>query len=138
MTNKETVRTFIEKVLNQYQFDELDKFVSLKFQTHSLHLNPIPPIAGSNPLSFKEALIQSQKVLENFNRKIEEIFESGNKVVVRHTTSAIHIGEFMGIPASNKKISFAGISIYEVSEGKITDEWYVWDRLGLYQQLGML
>ena len=138
MTNKDLVSDFIENVLNKYQFEEIDKYVSPHFQTHSLHINPIPVNIGAPPKTFTEALIQSQNVLSEFNRKIEEFIESNDKVVIRHTTTAIHKGDFMGIPATNKKISFQGISIFTVVDRKITDEWYIWDRLGLYQQLGKM
>lgn len=137
MTNKEIVEGFIEEVLNNYKFDRLDEFVASNFQTHSLHLNPKPVTVDNPPKTFKDALIQSHKALAEFNRKIEEVIENDDKVVVRHTTAALHIGNFMGIPATNKKISFQGISIYKITNGKISDEWYIWDRLGLYQQLGI-
>lgn len=136
ITNEEVVKGFIENVLNQNRFDELETYVSPHFQSHSLHLNPKPVIVDNPPKTFKEALIQSQKALAEFKRTIDDIFFSGDKVVVRWTTSAIHTGDFMGIPATNKRIIFTGISIYELQDWKITDEWYVWDRLGLYQQLG--
>lgn len=138
MSNKDLVSDFIENVLNKYKFEELDNYISQHFQTHSLHINPKPVNLGNPPKNFKDALIQSQKSLSEFNRKIEEIIESDDKVIVRHTTTAIHVGDFMGIPATNKKINFQGISIYKISDGRITDEWYIWDRLGLYHQLGKM
>jgi len=51
----------------------------------------------------------------------------------RWTTIAVHRGNFMGILPTNKRITFTGMSIYRIVDGKITDEWYIWDRLGLYQ-----
>ncbi len=137
MDNIEVVKNFIEIVLNQYKFDELDKYVSSNYQSHSLHLNPKPVIVDNPPTTFKEALIQSQRALSEFKRTIDDIFSNEDKVVVRWTTEAVHIGNFMGITATNKRIKFTGISIYKVADGKITDEWYIWDRLGLYQQLGI-
>lgn len=138
MTDEDVIKGFIENVLNKNQFEEFDSYIAPNYQSHSLHLNPKPVIVDNSPKTFKDALIQSQKALAEFKRTIDDIFSSGNKVVVRWTTTALHIGDFMGIAATNKRITFTGISIYEVKEGKITDEWYVWDRLGLYQQLGIV
>lgn len=135
MSNIDVAKNFIEIVLNQEKFDELDKYVSPHFQTHSLHLNPKPVIVDNPPKTFKDALIQSQKALANFQRKIEDIFSDGDKVVVRWTSEADHIGNFMGIPPTNKHITFSGMSIYRIENEKIVDEWYVWDRQGLYEQL---
>lgn len=135
MNNIDIVKNFIEIVLNQEKFDELDKYVSAHFQTHSLHINPKPIILDNLPKTFKEALIQSQKALSNFQRKIEDIFSDGDKVVVRWTSEADHIGNFMGIPATNKHITFSGMSIYRIENDKIVDEWYIWDRQGLNEQI---
>lgn len=138
MTPKDTVKNFIENVLNQYKFDEIDVYIAPKFQSHSMHINPKPVNIDNPPKTFKEALIQSQKSLSEFKRTIEEIISTEDKVVVRWTTEAIQIGAFMGIPPTNQKIKFSGISIYRVVENKITDEWYVWDRLGLYEELNLM
>ncbi len=133
------VRGFIEEVLNKAQFDALDQYVSPRFETHSLHHNPTPlGNLGTQPPSFKEALIHSQKILANFHRRLDDLIVQGDKVVIRHTTTAIHVGEFMGFAATNKEISFTGISIYRVEQGKILEEWYVWDRMGLYDYLKSL
>lgn len=138
MNNLAVVRNFIINVLNVNHFTEIDNYIAPHFQTHSLHLNPKAVNPNNPPNSYKEALIQSQNALSEFTRTIDDIFSDGDRVVVRHTTTAIHKGEFMGIPATNRKIAFWGISIYKLENGKITDEWYIWDRLGLYQQLGKI
>ena len=135
MNSLKVVRDFIEVVLNQEKYDEIDMYISPHFQTHSLHINPKPVTLGNPPKSFKEALIQSGSALSNFRRKIEDIFADKDKVVVRWISTAKHTGNFMGIPATNKEINFSGMSIYRVKYGKIVDEWYVWDRQGLMEQL---
>jgi predicted ester cyclase len=42
----------------------------------------------------------------------------------------------VGIPPTAKQLSYAGITIYRVEGGKITEEVCLGDRLGLWQQLG--
>ncbi len=42
----------------------------------------------------------------------------------------------MGIAPTGKQVQFAGIGIFRIINGKITEHWYVPDRLGLLQQLG--
>lgn len=135
MNNADIIKEFIETVLNQKNFDDIDQFISPHFQTHSLHINPRPVTTGSSPKTFKEALIQSQSVFTDFKRKIEDIISEGDKVVVRHSTEGIHSGDFMGIAPTGKHFRFSGISIYKVKDGRIVDEWYIWDRQGLLDQL---
>jgi predicted ester cyclase len=42
----------------------------------------------------------------------------------------------MGIDATGKPISVEAISIFRIADGKIAEEWTVWDALGLLQQVG--
>jgi len=70
--------------------------------------------------------------------EIEEIFSSGERVVVRWTGSGTHIGEVNGVPPTGKAISVDAISIHQVTGNKIAESWEVWDTLGFLQQIGVV
>jgi predicted ester cyclase len=42
----------------------------------------------------------------------------------------------MGVPATAATIAVDAITILRVADGKIAEEWTVWDALGLLQQVG--
>ena len=42
----------------------------------------------------------------------------------------------MGIPATGKPIAVEALSVFRIADGKIAEEWTVWDALGLLQQIG--
>lgn len=44
----------------------------------------------------------------------------------------------MGIPPTGKPVTVTGINLYRVVNGKIVEEWWQEDILGLMQQLGVL
>ncbi len=67
---------------------------------------------------------------------IEDIIVEKDKVVACWTLSGTHKGEYMGIPATNKKVSVDGMTIHHLSNGKIMDSYSIWDALGLMEQLG--
>ena len=67
---------------------------------------------------------------------IEDIFASGDKVVVRITGRGIHRGEYEGVPPTGKRVSMSGIAIYRIAHGKIVEEWSQADRLDFLRQLG--
>jgi predicted ester cyclase len=62
----------------------------------------------------------------------------GDRVVSRWTARGTQEGEFMGAPATYKRMEQTGISIMRVQEGKIVEGWSRADELGLLQQLGLL
>ena len=60
-------------------------------------------------------------------------------MVERWTQTQTHTGEaFMNIPASNQTITFTGISIYRIANGKIVEHWANMDLFGMLVQMGAI
>jgi predicted ester cyclase len=57
-------------------------------------------------------------------------------VVDRWTFSGTHSGEFMGAPATGKRVTVSGIDIFRVADGRLAELWQSWDQLGMMQQIG--
>jgi len=49
-----------------------------------------------------------------------------------------HTGDFMGIPASGKRVSVVAIGIMRTADGRIAEFWGSPDVMGLMQQIGAL
>ena len=69
---------------------------------------------------------------------LDDMVAEGEKVAVRYTLTGTHKGEFMGIPSTNKKVTFWGIGIDRFAGGKIVEEWARYDTLDFMQQLGAI
>lgn len=69
---------------------------------------------------------------------IHDLIAEDNKVVARLSIEVTHAGDYMGIPATNKKISFTGIYIIRFENGKQIEWWLEADFTGLMQQLGAI
>jgi steroid delta-isomerase-like uncharacterized protein len=69
---------------------------------------------------------------------IDDLIAAGDKVVTRYTATGTHQGELMGIPATGKKISITGVSIYRFANGQIVEDWAEFDQLGMLTQLGVI
>jgi steroid delta-isomerase-like uncharacterized protein len=74
--------------------------------------------------------------MPDWHTQIEDLIAEGDKVVARITMTGTHTGDFFGFPATGKKISFTGIYIVRIVDGKIAEHWGEEDSLGLLQQLG--
>jgi predicted ester cyclase len=42
----------------------------------------------------------------------------------------------MGLEPTGKSIEVEAISVHRIADGKIAEDWTVWDALGMLQQLG--
>jgi steroid delta-isomerase-like uncharacterized protein len=69
---------------------------------------------------------------------IDEQLAEGDLVASRWTGRGTHQGELMGIPATGKQVTVAGITLSRVKDGKVVEEWTNWDTLGMLQQLGVV
>ena len=65
----------------------------------------------------------------------DDIIAEGDKVVARWTVTGTHQGELMGIPASGKQISFTGMTVHRFVDGKIAENWWSYDAMGMMQQI---
>jgi steroid delta-isomerase-like uncharacterized protein len=67
----------------------------------------------------------------------DEIF-AGDKVVHRWRITGTDTGGVLGMPPSGKELSFTGITIVRMADGRIVERWANVDELGLLQQLGLV
>ncbi len=65
-----------------------------------------------------------------------ETLESGDSVTIRFTMTGTHVGEFMGVPATGRKIALPGITILRFEGDTVVERWSSADMLGLLVQLG--
>jgi predicted ester cyclase len=68
---------------------------------------------------------------------IDDMVAEGDKVAARTTWTGTHKGEFMGVPPTNKKVTFSLIVIDRFAGGKIVEDHGEYSALGLMRQLGL-
>lgn len=73
--------------------------------------------------------------IPDFHNRIDELVAEGDAVVARLTYSGTHEGELLGHPGTGRKISYAGVAIFHVRDGRIADGWVLGDLTGLLRQL---
>jgi steroid delta-isomerase-like uncharacterized protein len=59
----------------------------------------------------------------------------GDKVAACWTVTGTHQGELMGIPPSGKEVTFTGMTIHRFADGKIVENWWSYDAMGMMQQI---
>ena len=69
---------------------------------------------------------------------VGEMIAEGDKVAYRLTATGTHTGEFMGIPATGKRVTFTETHVDQIANGKIVRHDGDWDQIGLLQQLAVI
>ena len=66
---------------------------------------------------------------------VEQVAE-GDRVANRFVFLGTHLGEFMGVAPTGRRVEFVGNSIDRVVDGRIVESWVEVDLLGVLEQLG--
>jgi steroid delta-isomerase-like uncharacterized protein len=131
--NKHLVRQFFE-ALDKHDTERMDQLVS--GTKYSLHFSGMPPLDWN--ANKREFLDPFDKAFPDLTRNIVDIVAEGDKVAVSVNVTGTYKGEFQGIPATGKQVSFTAMDILTITEGKITEEWATADMMGLMQQIGAI
>jgi len=132
--NKAVVRRLYEEVWNKRRLELVDEIIS---PSHALH-DPILTDSSVVPDAYKRQVSRFIVGIPDLRFTIEDIVDEKEKLAVAWTISGTHTGEFMGIPATNKKVYVEGITINHLVDGKIMDSYISWDTFGMMQQLGVV
>jgi steroid delta-isomerase-like uncharacterized protein len=69
----------------------------------------------------------------------EDVLPSGDKVVARARATGTHEGEFMGMPATGKRVDVQLVDIIRFGDDGLAHEhWGVFDAMTMMQQLGAI
>jgi steroid delta-isomerase-like uncharacterized protein len=132
--NKTTVRRFIEEVFNKGNLNLLNQLVDNNY----VGRDPSQPNEVRGPEGLKKNLQELRTAFPDLTLKIEDIFCEGDKVCCRWTGSGTHKGEYLGLSPTNKKASMVvGLEVFRLSNGKIVEDWNVWDTMGWMKQIGV-
>jgi len=69
--------------------------------------------------------------------EIEDLIATGDRVVARAILHATHTGPLGNIALTDKKVRLASTIIYRFDKGRVVEEWEIFDKLGMYLQLGV-
>jgi steroid delta-isomerase-like uncharacterized protein len=129
--NKAVARSFFEDVLDQGRFDKYAESHASDFVAH----------AGDHNATLDEdiaAARDERRALPDMHVKVNEIVADRDLVVVYWTASGTNTHEGMGFPATGRKISVPGMTLFRFKAGKINEEWSVFDMLSAMKQAGLL
>jgi predicted ester cyclase len=130
--NQAVIRCFYDDVVTNGKINiaAIDQYLTADFVGHDLP----PGLAGC--AGFKKFVGMFAASFSDLTRiEAHQVISNGDKIVVRWSSTARHTGEFMGIPATGRRIRLKGIDIFRLAEGKIADLWQEMDLWNILRQL---
>jgi steroid delta-isomerase-like uncharacterized protein len=132
-SNKLLAQRVWEEVWHQGQLSQIDDLFTTDFVRHD---------PGGRELQGTEQNRQFigslRAAFPDVHYTVEDQIAEGDKVVVRYRFRGTHLGAFQGMPPTGKQVTYTGILIYRIGDGKIAEQWTEFDLLGFLRQLGVL
>ena len=69
---------------------------------------------------------------------VDDQIAEGDTVATRFTARGTHRGELAGVAASGRHVTVPCLTIDRIVNGKIVEEFEVFDQLGMFQAIGTL
>ena len=118
--NKQVVRQFFE-LLDRHDTDSIGQLL-VSSTNYSFHIGGMPSPVDWN--EHKRLLAGVNNAFPDLHHEIVDMVAEGeDKVAIRVINTGTHKGEFQGIAATGKKVSFEGFSIqdFDVDNGKMAE-----------------
>jgi steroid delta-isomerase-like uncharacterized protein len=123
---------FYEEVFRRRNVNAIDDLLTDDFVEH------IPaPGQDTGRQGAKDFIGQVLQAFPDLDIRIEEQIVQGDKIAAVVRMQGTHRGDFVGIPATGKKISVEVMDMGRVRGGKFCDHWGLADIGGLMAQLGV-
>lgn len=131
--HKEVFGRLYHSVWNDRRLEFIDKLIA---KSHALSA---PGVCGGGvgPAAYRGQVERYMAGFPDLKFTVDETVSEKDMLVVAWTITGTHRGEFLGIPPTNKKISFSGITIHQIADRKILESTAQWDVLAFLQQLGI-
>ncbi len=135
-SNAALVRRFYDEVLNGRSLDRLEEFYAPNYRMKPYWYNPVKYQGGTampehmSLEDVRQGLSAFQKDFPQGQDTIDELIEAGDTVVCLTT--------FKGTFRNGMPVSTKSIYILRFEDGKVVEQTFQFDRLGQWQQLGVV
>ncbi len=124
--NKAVVRGYLNEIVNNRNAAVFDQYLSRDVVFNGArgfreqHSARMQAILGAFP---------------DFHLIIRDQIAEGDKVVTRVTFHGTHQGQFNGIAATGRRVTWPGMAMDRIADGKVVEMWHVQSTAGLLQQI---
>jgi len=120
--NKAVVRDYLDRIVNQGDMDAWPELIA--GETLSFNGQPM----SRSDLERMRATFRG--ILHDMRVEVVEQIAEADTVASRVTVTGTHLGDYMGLKASGKELSFGGITFDRLRDGKVVEVWHEMDIWG--------
>lgn len=131
--DKDTIRRLFDEVSNRRDITAVRRFWTEDTVNHDGMPGQQPGVAG-----VEQGLAALFAAFPDYHEEVHRLVAEGDLVNAHVTVSGTHRGEFMGVPATGRRVSMPLMETFRLVDGRVAEMWVVADQLVMLQQLGVL
>lgn len=113
----------------------IDEVLIPQFVLHGSALSPF--VYGRD--ATKQRALATKSAFPDAQVTVEQIFSEGARVMAHARFAATHLGQWRGIPATGRRVTWTVTGIVRFNDqGQAAEGWLIEDSVGMLQQLGRL
>jgi len=128
--NKAVVRRGVQ-IFNTRDWAQFEHIIAVDCLFHGF-LSGLP----SGPAGARELAARVGSAWPDDQWTIEELLAEGDRVMVRITSRATHLGRWLGLPPTGKRIEHQAILLFRIRDERIAEAWWFADDFTRLKQLG--
>lgn len=127
--NKQIGIRIYNEVFNAGNMSVADQLIAADVKEHDL------PDSMQGIQNFKNWVSMMRKGFPDLKMTPDKLMADGDMGAAHVVMTGTHSGEFMGVPASGKKVRVGGIDMARFKDGKVIEHWGVFDIHSLMMQI---
>ena len=123
------IKQYVKEILNKGNLAAADVIIGDDF------VDPAAKPGEKGPESLKKVIFSFRKIFPDLSVTIDDMVVGKESIAWKWTAKGTNQGAIFGIAPTNKNVTFSGIIIDKIKDGKIIQRHGIWDRMGLKTQL---
>jgi predicted ester cyclase len=130
--NRSLVLAYYRRVVGDGHLGEIPDYIGSTYVDHNA-----PPGSLLGPALVELHLRAIRETFPDFVLNTHEVVADNDWVALRVTGEGTHLGEWLGIKPTGKRIQLRGINLDRVQAGRIVEHWGEANTIGMLMQMGL-
>jgi len=126
------LRRWFDELWNQGREDTIDRLLAPDAKVYGL------PVPITGPGEFKPFFRQFRQAFPDIQITVVSTVAEGDRVAAHCHVVATHLGEFLKVPPTKRRVEFSGMCIVRAAGAQFVEGWNCFDFLTCYQQIGVM
>ena len=108
------------EIISTGDFDRAEEIVDASAADNALRRDE-PPAKLIEPCD--ETFSKAREAFPDMRVTVEDMIAEGDRVAARVSMRGTHLGEFMGVAPTGKRVEVRALDMFRIADGKIVEHW---------------